>query len=148
MRMVSRQSASGWHQFDRMVLGGVPHALNIARALAGFRLRVPNSPDFDASDADLAFYAPIHQAYRSNVLPRFLKVMQTLRPHPLWKSLRDSRSAQSIIVEDCSVSQLESPEAIVARLDYWLCQAAAADDQFRPLQLRLSPIFDADSRAA
>ena len=123
---IHNRSASGWNQFDRMVRGGVPHALTIARALAASKLTIPHSPEFDARGADLTFYGPVHQAYRLCVLGRFLNVMETLRAHPLWECLRDCRIAQSMIVDECLADDGENAEAIIARLDSWLRRASAA----------------------
>lgn len=108
----------GWIQFERMVLGGVPHALNIAVALNACGLTIPNSPHFDSRDVDLAFYGPVHHAYRLQVLTRFLSIMEALRPHPLWRQLQVCRMAQLAIVDECSSSP-ENEGSILERQDRW-----------------------------
>lgn len=116
----------GWIQFERMVRGGVPHALNIALALSASDLTVPYWPHFNAREADLAFYAPVHLAYRLRSLPKFLFVMERLRSHPLWKHcLKDSRTTQLIMAEDCKVGSLQTQAEIYRRLEVWVHTSAS-----------------------
>lgn len=88
-----------WAQFDRFVLSGVPHAIDIAHDLAGSILTIPVAPAFDLTIADLCFYSPVHFAYRRGMLLRFLRVLEVLRDDANWERLRSCRSAQHTLID-------------------------------------------------
>lgn len=144
----SHRTDSGWKQFERMVLGGVPHALGIAAALSGSSLTVPAAPHFDAREVDLAFYGPIHQAYRHCVLARFLNAMESMRCHPVWHELKDSRAAQLIMVERCLEDDWRNQEALIARLQHWFLGAAEESPTSAEHGTVARIVFRSDARAA
>lgn len=115
-----------WVQFDRFVRAGVPHAIEIAQALANSSLTVPKSPCFDLLAADLLYYGPIHTAYRRGVLGRLLTVLESLRNHQSWEVLRTSRSAQLTIIEAFLQTTLTNDAECVELLALWMSTHEAA----------------------
>lgn len=96
-------SSEPWLHLDLMIRAGVPHAMEIASALADFRLSVPISDCASTDTADLKFYCIIHRAYRSKVLRKYLELMEFVKNTNLnWDALRDSQSLQDEIVRMCT----------------------------------------------
>ncbi len=89
-----------WQQFEFMLRAGVPHALEISEVLQRYWLKVP-LPYPPTHEVDLEYYCVVHRAYRMQVLPRFLEVMQTLRMSTVWPVIHRNRAAQEWIVNQC-----------------------------------------------
>ena len=142
MRTSSRPDP-GWQQFARMVYSGVPHAVDIASALSFSRLTVPAAPRFDARRADLAFYRPVHLAFRRDVLRQFLAAMEASQSTPFWQHLKVSRSLQLLLVEDYLACR-DKPVATAQWLADHL-EGCELDVRQTPHNL---PLYTADRRAA
>lgn len=132
-----------WVQFDRFVRAGVPHAMEIAQALANSSLAVPESPFFDLPAADLLYYGPVHAAFRRRVLGRFLTVVEALRNHQSWEVLRNSRSAQLTIIEAFLQTTLTNDNECVELLALWMSTHGAAPTVPGPLP---NGLFERESK--
>ncbi len=101
-----------WQQFEIMLRAGVPHAIEISEVLHRSWLKVP-LPHPATQEVDLEYYCVVHRAYRMQVLPRFLDVMQTLRQSAIWPFIHQNRTAQDWIINQCK-NDLNSPVADLA----------------------------------
>jgi hypothetical protein len=101
--MHASMPSDGWMEFDRQVLGGVPHAVDIAHHLSCTDLSFPRSEvaigKGSVEEFDLPFYCVVHAAHRKGVLRRFLILLERLRDHATWETIRGSRSAQMVLLE-------------------------------------------------
>jgi hypothetical protein len=109
-----------WAQFDKFVLCGVPHAIDIAYDLARSALTIPVSPNFDVTTADLIFYSPVHYAYRRGILSRFLGVLETVRDDANWECLRTCRSAQHTLIETFAETSSRNDRECLDLLYSWM----------------------------
>ncbi|MGN6135379.1 MAG: hypothetical protein ACTHOU_12825, partial [Aureliella sp.] len=103
---------------------------------------------FDASQADLPFYGPVHQAYRRGALGEFLGLMEALRVHPLWEHFKFSRAAQLAMVDDCLVHVSDYQQLISQRLDQWFGLAHGEVARFGNFMPACHAAFAPNSRAA
>ena len=109
-----------WVQFDKFVLSGVPHAIDIAHDLARSTLTIPVAPTFDLTNADLLFYGPVHFAYRRGMLLRFLRVLEVLRDDANWERLRSCRSAQHTLIDSFTETASRMDSECIDLLRAWM----------------------------
>lgn len=96
-----RKSLTAWAQFEMMLRAGVPHATDIAAELARHNLLSPLATTDQSQQADLQFYSVIHRAYKVNVLPAFLNILERLKGGRCWSPIRNSQDLQLWIVQQC-----------------------------------------------
>ena len=131
--MTSQQRDMGWVHFERMLAAEVPHALSIATALAQTNLSVPLPSSHDIGDPDLLFYGVLHQAYKQNVLDRFLLVMHDLKNQPTWPRLKSCRHAQESLIERCIELANLSDDQLCCALHQWTAQLLSDPTDDDPL---------------
>jgi len=136
-------SENSWCQFDQFLRAGVPHAMDIAQGLSRSNLSVPSAPSFDLQAVDLLYYGPVHSAHRRGVLARFLKVMEELRRHDSWESLRKCRSAQLTLIETFQTTSQSNDIECVALLCSWMSAKGAVQIVPEP-----TPVFDSNHATA
>jgi len=117
--MDGSNSRDGWLEFDRQVLWGVPHAVDIAHHLTCTPLTYPLEGEQNP-DSDILFYCVLHTAYRKGVLRRFLLLMERLRGHRLWSSIRECKLVQRVLIENFMVQWHCDDDECYELLASWL----------------------------
>ncbi len=104
-----------WSQFELRMRMGVPHAVEIASELVRHNLTVPLHALHLNEAIDLQFYGIVHEAYRANVLPTFLSVMECLKHTEHWEQIHIAQHLQMQIVNLCRILAKSDPKEIVVR---------------------------------
>jgi len=83
-RRPARRSAAGWRELHAALMAGIPRGAEIAMLLDGGRFSYPTAPSFESDGSDLCCYRIIHRAWREQLLPEFLQLLE------LWRAVDGS----------------------------------------------------------